>query len=178
LLKLDLDATAGGVSDGLIGLVVEEVELQVVLQAAKGRPRRSGLDAGARAIHPSDKRTRGARWRAASCRWEWRGARVCVRERVQESASDYERNVLAKGPRMKCACLQGKIFANVSTGIDTKANARAAAHISLVICVSLRMAASAEAPLFPRLLLVRLQGMGEGSETAEVRVNADRKVNA
>ena len=37
----------------------------------------------------------------------------------------------------------------VSTGIDTKANARAAAHFRLVICVSFRMAASAEAPLVP-----------------------------
>ena len=77
-----------------------------------------------------------------------------------------------------CKAREGKVFANVSAGIDRKANTGAAAHYRCVICVSLRMAASAEAPLFPRLLLVRLQGMGEGSETAEVRVNADRKVNA
>ena len=37
----------------------------------------------------------------------------------------------------------------VSMGIDTKANARAAAHSRLVIYVSLRMAASAEAPFSP-----------------------------
>ena len=34
-------------------------------------------------------------------------------------------------------------------GIDRKANTGAAAHFKLVICVSLRMAASAEAPLSP-----------------------------
>jgi hypothetical protein len=45
----------------------------------------------------------------------------------------------------------------MSMGIDTKANTRAAAHISLVICVSLRMAASAEAPLSPILLPPRLR---------------------
>ena len=37
----------------------------------------------------------------------------------------------------------------VSMGIDTKANARAAVHSRLVIFVSLRMAASAEAPFSP-----------------------------
>ena len=36
--------------------------------------------------------------------------------------------------------------AAVSRGIDTKANTRAAAHSRLVICVSLRMAASTVAP--------------------------------
>jgi len=41
------------------------------------------------------------------------------------------------------------VFANVSAGIDMKANTRAAAHPRLVICVSLRMAASAEAPSDP-----------------------------
>ena len=41
LLKLDLDATAGGNFDGLLGLVAEAV----VLQAATGRPQ--GSDVGA-----------------------------------------------------------------------------------------------------------------------------------
>jgi hypothetical protein len=41
-------------------------------------------------------------------------------------------------------------------GIDTKANTRAAAHSRLVICVSLRMAASAEAPSAPMSLNPRL----------------------
>jgi hypothetical protein len=42
--------------------------------------------------------------------------------------------------------------AGMSTSIDMKAKTRAAAHFRLVICVSLRMAASAEAPLSPMLL--------------------------
>jgi hypothetical protein len=41
-------------------------------------------------------------------------------------------------------------------GIDTKANTRAAAHFSSVICVSLKMAASAEAPSALMLLRSRL----------------------
>jgi len=40
----------------------------------------------------------------------------------------------------------GMVRVGVSMGIDTKANTRAAAHPRKVICVSLRMAASAEAP--------------------------------
>ena len=48
LLKLDLDATAGGVFDGLLSLVVELVELQ----AATGRPQGSDVGAGARATRP------------------------------------------------------------------------------------------------------------------------------
>ena len=55
-LELDLDAAAGGVVDGLLGLVVETV----VLQAAAGRPHGGGVGhtgAGARATHPSDRRT-------------------------------------------------------------------------------------------------------------------------
>ena len=40
----------------------------------------------------------------------------------------------------------------------TKANTGATAHPRLVICVSLRTAASAEAPLAPMLLLKRLCG--------------------
>ena len=42
--------------------------------------------------------------------------------------------------------------AGMSTGIDMKAKTRAAAHFRLVICVSLRMAASAEAPSSPMAL--------------------------
>ena len=53
-----------------------------------------------------------------------------------------------------------RVRTSVSTGIDTKANTRAAAHPRLVICVSLRMAASAEAPLAPMLLFMRLQVRG------------------
>jgi hypothetical protein len=45
---------------------------------------------------------------------------------------------------------------NVSAGIDMKANTRAAAHPRLVIFVSLKMAASAEAPSALMLLRSRL----------------------
>ena len=68
----------------------------------------------------------------------------------------------------------------VSMGIDTKANARGAAHFRLVICVSFRMAASAEAPLTPMSLASRLQGMGEvwGQwESRRVSTGADTKAN-
>ena len=45
-------------------------------------------------------------------------------------------------------------------GIDTKANTRAVAHSKLVICVSLRTAASAAAPLSPIELNPRLRARG------------------
>ena len=50
LLELDLDAAAGGVFDGLLGLVVEAV----LPQAATGRSQGIEMGAGARAIHQSD----------------------------------------------------------------------------------------------------------------------------
>ena len=53
LLKLGLDATADGVFDGLLGLVVEVVPPQ----AATGRPQGSDVGVGAHATHPSDRRT-------------------------------------------------------------------------------------------------------------------------
>ena len=59
----------------------------------------------------------------------------------------------------------------VSTGADMKANASGAAHLRSVIFVSLRTAASVEAPLGPMLLPQRLQEMGEGSEREQVCVN-------
>ena len=54
-----------------------------------------------------------------------------------------------------------EVFPNVSTGADTKANTLgAAAHLRLEIIVSLRMAASAEAPSSPIRLLSRLRARG------------------
>ena len=55
----------------------------------------------------------------------------------------------------------------VSTGTDKKANARVAAHLRYVICVSLRMAASAEAPLCPIVLPERLQRVGKVGRARE-----------
>ena len=52
-------------------------------------------------------------------------------------------------------------------GADTKANTRVAAHSRLEIIVSLRMAASAEAPSGPMLFQARLPGgVGGGGERA------------
>ena len=48
----------------------------------------------------------------------------------------------------------------VSMGVDRKANTGAAAHFRLVICVSLRMAASTVAPLAPIQLSLRLRARG------------------
>ena len=55
----------------------------------------------------------------------------------------------------------------MSRGADKKANARAEAHLRFVICVSLRMAASAEAPLSPIVLRQRLQRVGEVGRARE-----------
>jgi hypothetical protein len=52
------------------------------------------------------------------------------------------------------------VFAFLSAGIDTKANTQAAAHSKLVICVPLRMVASAEAPSSPMLFHSRLRARG------------------
>ena len=114
MLKLDLDATASSVFDGLLGLVEF-----VVLQAAMGRPQ--GSDAsdpgGVTSVHVAH--DEGQHHGSG---WEWaRGVRV----RVQEVHRTKE-----------------------SMGVDTR-KSWATAHLSLVICVSLRMAASAKAPLSP-----------------------------
>ena len=67
-----------------------------------------------------------------------------------------------KGTKGASRNVQGRkeVFANVAAGIDSKVNARVAAHISSLICVSLRMAASAEAPSAPMSLSSILQAMG------------------
>ena len=54
LLEGDADAAARGVFDGLFGLVVEAVVLQTVARRSQG----AEMGAGARATHPSDRRTR------------------------------------------------------------------------------------------------------------------------
>ena len=50
--------------------------------------------------------------------------------------------------------------AGMSMGIDMKVNSGAAAHLRLVICVSLRMAASAEAPSYLMSFASRLRARG------------------
>ena len=67
---------------------------------------------------------------------------------------------------------------DVSTGADTKANIlEAAAHLRLVIFVSLRMAASAVAPSAPMSLPLRLQARGRmgNGEREGVSMGADTK---
>ena len=64
----------------------------------------------------------------------------------------------------------------MSTGADTKANTLgAAAHLRLVIFVSLRMAASAVAPWAPIWLPLRLRARGRMGDG--VSMGADTKVN-
>ena len=68
----------------------------------------------------------------------------------------------------------------VSAGIDTKANTWAAAHSKLVICVSLRTAASAVAPSAPISLSPRLRARGRvgNGERVGVSMGVDIKANA
>jgi hypothetical protein len=67
----------------------------------------------------------------------------------------------------------------VSRGADKKANTRVAAHPRLVIFVSLRMAASVEAPWSPIMLPPRLRARGGvGMVRVGVSMGADKKANA
>ena len=67
----------------------------------------------------------------------------------------------------------------VSMGIDTNANIQAAAHPRLMICVSLRMAASAVAPSAPMSLAPRLCARGRvgNGERVGVSMGADKTMN-
>ena len=79
LLESDIDTASRGVFDGLLGLVVEVI----VLQAVAGRSHGGEMGAGARATHPSDRRT----WPRSTRRtmeggiaWMWRNGEgsACV----------------------------------------------------------------------------------------------------
>ena len=78
LLEDDADAAARGVFDGPFGLVIEVI----VQQTVAGRSQGGEMGAGARATHPSDRRT----WPRSTRRtmeggiaWMWRnGGRECV----------------------------------------------------------------------------------------------------
>ena len=109
LSELDPDAAAGGAFDGLLGLVVEAVDLQ----AAAGRPHGSGVGhtgAGARATHPFERRT----WPRSKRRtmeggidYVWTG-RVATRVYVCLRAGlgfwkDQGRKCSGKGPRKERA---------------------------------------------------------------------------
>ena len=95
-----------------------------------------------------------------------KGRCVCVCEREQGGSAEPSKECVRKvnvfafwhGSLQKKG---GKVFAFVSAGADTKANTLgAAAHLRLVIFVSLRMAASAVAPWAPIRLALRLQARG------------------
>jgi hypothetical protein len=101
LLEGDADAAASGVFDGLLGLVVEVV----VLQAVTGKSQGAEMGAGARATHPSDRRTcprSTRRTMEGSIAWMGKGkGRVRLRASAGSSV-DQRRNVFGKGPRKEC----------------------------------------------------------------------------
>ena len=101
LLEGDADAAAGGVFDGLLGLLVEVV----VLQAVTGKSQGGEMGAGARATHPSDRRTCPRSMRRTmegSIAWMGKGKwRVRLRASAGSSV-DQRRNVFGKGRRKEC----------------------------------------------------------------------------
>ena len=130
LLESDIDTASRGVFDGLLGLVVEVI----VLQAVAGRSQGGEMGAGARATHPSDRRT----WPRSTRRtmeggiaWMWRNGEgcACVCERLRASAERFcgpsKERVFGKGT---CSLSdtegKAKVFAFVSMGADTTANTR------------------------------------------------------
>ena len=128
LLEGDADAAASGVFDGLLVLVVEAVPLQAVTGKSQG----GEMGAGARATHPSDRRT----WPRSTRRtmkggiaWMWRNvegsARVCVRLRAsaERFCGPSKERVFGKGT-CSLSDTEGKarVFAFVSMGADRKAN--------------------------------------------------------
>ena len=127
LLEGDADAAARGVFDGLFGLVVEVV----VLQAVSGRSRGGEMGAGARATHPSDRRTWPRRTMEGGIAWMWRNGkrervRVCVCERVRKGFCGPSKGPCVRKGTCSLSDTEGKakVFAFVSMGADTKANTR------------------------------------------------------
>ena len=168
LLEFDIDTASRGVFDGLFGLLVQVVGPQPVA----GRSQGGEMGAGARATHPSDRRT----WPRSTRRtmkggiaWMWRTGEgsACVCVRLRASAERFLRAKARNACVRKGTCSlsdtegKAKVFAFVSMGADTKANTRgAAAHLRWEIIVSLRTAASAEAPSTRMKLSPRLRAMG------------------
>ena len=129
MLELDIDTASRGVFDGPFGLVVEVI----VLQAVAGRSQGGEMGAGARATHPSDRRT----WPRSTRRtmeggiaWMWRNGEgsvcvcVCICKRVWKGfCGRMKECVFGKGT---CSLSgtegKAKVFAFVSMGADTKAN--------------------------------------------------------
>ena len=123
LLESDIDTASRGVFDGPFGLVVEAI----VLQAVAGRSQGGEMGAGARATHPSDRRT----WPRSTRRtmeggiaWMWRNGEgsvcVCVCARLRVSGKGF------CGPSK--ACVFGKGTCSLS---DTEGNAEVFAFVSV-----------------------------------------------
>ena len=122
LLESDIDTASRGVFDGPLGLVVEVI----VLQAVAGRSQGGEMGAGARATHPSDRRT----WPRSTRRtmeggiaWMWRNGEgsACACVRLRASA---ERFLRAKA---RNACVR-KGTCSLS---DTKGKAGVCAFVSI-----------------------------------------------
>ena len=145
LLELDIDTASRGVFDGPFGLVVEVI----VLQAVAGRSQGGEMGAGARATHPSDRRT----WPRSTRRtmeggiaWMWRTGEgsACVCVRLRASAERFlrakARNACVRKGTCSLSDTEGnaKVFAFVSMGADTKANTFGRqAHLSEVTALPL-----------------------------------------
>ena len=101
LLEGDVDAAASGVFDGLLGPVAEVVSPQAVTGKSQG----AEMGAGARATHPSDRRTcprSTRRTMEGSIAWRGKGkGRVRLRASAGSSV-DQRRNVFGKGQRKEC----------------------------------------------------------------------------
>ena len=106
LLESDIDTASRGVFDGPLGLVVEVI----VLQAVAGRSQGGEMGAGARATHPSDRRT----WPRSTRRtmkggiaWMWRtgegSACVCA------FASEFGK--VSAGQSKERVCSERNVFA-------------------------------------------------------------------
>ena len=131
LLEGDADAAARRVFDGLFGLVVQVV----VLQTVAGRSQGAEMGAGARATHPSDRRT----WPRSMRRtmeggiawvWKWGGERACafasvgkLRGQSKECVPERERvRLLTRRVGGGMQGKGGKLFAFASAGADRKTN--------------------------------------------------------
>ena len=149
LLDADADAAARGVFDRLFGLVGEAAVVpETVNEEQSGYGERASSSTGA----DTKVNTSGA---AAHLR-------LVIFVSLRTAASTVAPSALMwLRPRLRARGRMGNgERVGVSMGIDRKADALVAAHSSLVICVSLRMAASAEAPLAPMLLRPILRARG------------------
>ena len=122
LLELDIDTASRGVFDGPFGHRTVEA---IVLQAVAGRSQGGEMGAGARATHPSDRRT----WPRSTRRtmeggiaWMWRTGEgsACVCVRLRASAERF------CGPKQGTCVRKGTCSLS-----DTEGNAKVFAFVSM-----------------------------------------------